>query len=522
MLLSPKALRAFTDRTFDSFEWLKGVPRDRLLQELSRFRVPPAFKSDPWLHQLVCVFICACQPRFLVLLDMGLGKTKIGCDVITHKKRERKLNRRVLVTVPRTANLDSWSEDIPRHSDLEPHTISAQEIAEKRYQLLHPKGDVTLIDYHGLSLALTQKTQVREGRKRAKVNRLLPDPELVSRMQALYGTIWIDEVHKLRNSGSLWYQLMLPICDGADHVYGASGTLFGRDPMEAWAQFRLADRGETFGQTPSLFAGTFFRTKPDPWKGVKLEYIVGKTRLLNKMLAHRSIRYDEDEVQDLPPLVNHRVLFDMQGEQEELYLQAVEGVINGDDLKAPWYRMRCLTSGYLHWKDDHGEHMIKLAQNPKLEACLRIIADGGDSKIVISYEYTRTGQLISDRLKAEKIDHEWYYGGTKDKSASRRRFLSDPECRVFLMQSEVGGTGTDGLQRVARYLIAFESPTNPRERRQLEKRIHRPGSSRRCFVYDLVARRSVDSRILKRLEEGRDLYEELLGTKNKSLLARRD
>src|SRR5687767_12765654 len=100
MLIDRRAVAEFLDRELDSFLWMKGLRREAILSELRQLRVPPAFKTDPWLHQLVCFWIGICKPRFLFLLDMGLGKSKIIADLATQARREKRLDRG-LITVPR-------------------------------------------------------------------------------------------------------------------------------------------------------------------------------------------------------------------------------------------------------------------------------------------------------------------------------------------------------------------------------------------------------------------------------------
>ena len=515
MATSKRAITDFLDRDFTSFNWMKHLKADEITRELQHFKVPPEFKTEPWLHQLVCQYIGMCEPRFLFLLDMGLGKSKIIADLIWQYRREKRL-KRALVLVPRLINIDSWSEDLARHSFLEPNLVMVSEIEEKRYRLLHPVGDVTVVDYMGLQWALCRKEKVKGKQV------LVPDPDLLAKAQSLYNFVAIDESHKLRNPDNLWFSLVEALASRAEYVYATTGTLFGKSPLELWPQFKLVDNGETFGEDIGLFRSAFFDAKPRKFGyGNDYTYDVRKTRKLNQMIAHRSIRYDEDEVTDLPARVHRRINIDMAVDQQEHYLRALDGVINAGGepgaLEAPWLRMRQITSGYLKWKDANGEHTLHFKHNPKLEMLVRLV-DEASSKVVVCYDYTETGAMICKRLKAEGIGHEWLYGGTKDKPGARRKFMIDPDCKVFVMNSEAGGTGNDGLQKVARYMVFFESPTPPITRKQTEKRIHRPGMTGRCFIYDLTVKKTVDAGILAALQEGRDLYDSVMKGRKKGLL----
>jgi hypothetical protein len=515
MLIARAAVRAYLNRDFDSFLWMKELAREEILRELASFKIKPKFKTDPWLHQLVCFYIGLCYPQFLFLLDMGLGKTKILADLITHRQRQRKLEG-ALIFVPRLINVDTWVDDLAIHSDLEPWRCDVSEIEEKRERLLHPKGDVTIIDYPGLCLALTKKEKGKKGK-----NQLVRDDKLVAQVVKQYNFIGIDESHKVSNDNSLWFDVVNSITKHAEFCYATTGTLFGKDVQDVHAQFYLVDRGETFGENLGLFRAGLFKTKMSPWKGVQYVFDEKMDRQLNKMIQHRSIRYEDDEVPEAE-VPSKRMLTrtcSMGDEQREHYLKAVQGVLDAEGnlakLDAAWIRMRQISSGYYVWDDAAGHHVLPFKHNPKLDLLEAILDEmGPQAKVIVAYDYTETGKIITDRLKSINVGFEWFYGGTKDKPGSKRRFLQDPKCRVFVMNSEAGGTGTDGLQKVARHMILYESPTSPITRKQTLKRINRPGAIGRSLFYDLIMKRSVDRKILESVQEGIDLHQRVVDRRN--------
>jgi len=519
MLISRQAVNEYLERRFDDFTWMKRLDRETLLQEINQFRVRPEFKTPSWLHQLVCFYIGMCHPQFLFLLDMGLGKSKILMDLITQRQRQKQLDH-ALIAVPRLINVDGWAIDMTEHSNLEPWTIAGSDIEEKRERLLNPKGDVTLIDYPGLHLALSKKEKIKGKGK----NRLIKDDKLIKRARSLYNFIGLDEIHKLANTESLWFSIINQLTKDVDYCYGTTGTLFGRDVQAIWPQFYLVDRGETFGENLGIFRKSLFDVKMSPWKGQEFTFNKSMDKQLHRMLQHRSIRYDEDEVPELE--VPKRQIIPryctMGEEQREHYLRALEGLINAggqvSELEASWIRMRQIISGYLVWDDANGHHVMPFKQNPKLDLMESVIDEMTDSKVVITYDYTETGKIISERLQKLNINFEWFYGGTKDKPASKARFMNDPRCRVFLMNYEAGGTGTDGLQKVARYMVDYEVPKDPTTRTQTIKRIHRPGQTKRSLIYDLIMQRSMDKGMLEALNEGIDLYDRVVNHRNRAAL----
>ncbi len=516
MLISRQAINDYLEREFDDFRWMKKLRREQLEAEFKRLKVPPIFKTESWLHQMVCFWVGLHMPRFLFLLDMGAGKTKILSDIMTQVQRERKLEG-ALVFVPRMTNIDSWIESLEEHSNLEPWAVSCSDTEEKWERLAYPKGDVTIIDYAGFHRAVCKKEKKKKGFV------LVRDDKKIKFLQRQYNFIGLDESHKVGNHDNLWHGLIWQMTKETEFCYATTGTLFGKNLESMWSQFKLVDGGETFGENLGLFRASLFSSKMHQWKGNTFEFNPRMKNQLHLMLQHRSLRYDEDEMHDLPKCVSREVKCLMSDEQREHYLRALEGLINADgnlkDLDGAWIRMRQITSGFLAWKDGHGDHIIHFKENPKLDALERLLDEMGDSKIIVCYDYTETGRLIVERVKALELGYEWFYGGTKDKSASRRRFLDDPDCRVFVMNSEAGGTGNDGLQKVARYMVFYESPCSPITRKQTQKRIHRPGQLQRSFIYDLVMRRSQDRKILDSIKEGVDLYTNIVNgrAKNKNI-----
>ncbi len=508
-MISKKAIQEFANRELDSFTWMKKLPREMILEELNRLKVRPVFKGhDRWTHQLVCMWIGLCCPQFMFLLDMGLGKTALLLDIITQLLREGKIQRG-LITVPRLVNFDSWQNDTLAHSELELN-IADGTIEEKLEALRNPIGDITVIDYHGLQLALSSKANVKGKMK------LVRDDQKISWVRPNFQLFTMDETHKAKNKDTLRFSMLRQLTKTMDYRYGLTGTPFGRYPMDLWAQFFLIDRGATFGEFIGTFQEVFFTQKHNGF-GKDYEFDKSQARYLYRCLQNRSIRYSEDEIPEieLPKKIERREMVKFADDQRQHYLNAVEGLLNvrgsKQELENAFLRLRQITSGYLSWKDIEDEkHTIFFKHNSKLDAVERIVDESGDSKLVISTEFTPSGRLVVERITGMGHKVEWLYGGSKDPRACVRRFKEDPSIKVLVMNSESGGTGTDGLQNVANYLVFYECPPSPITRKQTLKRVYRPGQLKRTFIIDIVMERSSDLRMLKFIEEGEDLHQSVV------------
>lgn len=501
MIVSRRAVDAFLARPLDSWHWMKRLGRDEVWDALMSLRTRPRFRTDPWLHQLVCTYVGICVPEFLFLLDMGLGKSKILLDVLDWSIRAGR-TRRGLVVVPRTINVHSWGDAVADHSSLAPGLVAVPNVGEKRELLTNPRGEVTVVDLAGLTLACTTKER----------GRLVPDWDAVDRVADAHGFVALDESHKVATDDSLWFAILDRLMSRAALRYAATGTLIGKRVERAWPQFRLVDRGATLGEDKGPFLGAFFRAKQGAFKQT-LEFDKKMARRLHLMLQHRSIRYEDDEVHDLPMLVRRTRYVPMAEEQATHYANAVDGIVQtpaGARRSSPWVRMRQVVAGYVAWGDEYGRHVQRFDRVPKLDMLEEMVVDElADDKVIVVHHYTETGALVRDRLAASGVDVTWLHGATRDKAAARRRFVDDPDARVLLLNDDFG-TGVDELQHAARYMVMYESPTAPDTRRQVVKRIHRAGQRGRCYVYDIVATGTVDAGILASIDEGVDLERAIL------------
>lgn len=519
-MISKQIIRQFLSQRMNSFLWMKKLREEDLLAEFKTYKVRPQFKTDPWLHQMVCFHIAECYRDFLFLLDLGTGKTKLILDIITQKQREKKLKRALAITKGQLG-IWSWGKAVNDHSNLEA-VLATGSIEEKFEKLIAPRGDVTVIDYPGLHLALCSRKTNTKGK-----TVLVPDEKKIALVKNKYNLLNIDELHMAQNADTLRFQLIDSLADVMDFRYGMTGTPIGRYPADVWGQFYLIDRGNTFSAEQGLFREAFFTEKPDVWKGRVWEFDRSKRKLFYQFMQNKSIWYSENECGDIPACNTIPVPLDFTPEQREHYLHAVEGLVNAGgkftETDNSYHRMRQIVAGYLHWKDEYGEHTIHLDENPKLDMLQSYLEDSGDAKFVVSHEYNESGRMITKRLEKLGIGHEWIWGGSRDPIAAASRFIEDPKKRVLVMNSEAGGTGTDGLQKVARYLIFYESPASPRTRQQVIKRVHRTGQRHRTFIYDLIIQTSIDVRVLDFIAEGRDLHAELVEGKfepKKSLILR--
>ncbi|MCP4528576.1 MAG: DEAD/DEAH box helicase family protein [Aestuariibacter sp.] len=448
--------------------------------------------------------------------------TKLLLDLFMYRRKLGQA-KRALVLVPNFTNIQSWVDEIQVHQP-ELVGIGLEGSAKQRKELLEAEGDVWIINYQGLQ-SLVTKTENR---------RRTIDEEALEYTASLFDMVAMDEIHKCKNPESLTFEICDVLCQAAKFRYGLTGTPFGRNPMDLWAQFFLIDRGESLSHHPQIFKETFFDQKVNGAGFMDWEFNKKKKRLLNRMIQHRSIRYRDSECMDLPSqnFIPVRVgmgkdaLKYMREMLDEIQQKAMAGDALDDRKNAEnvFMKMRTLASGFVrvYELDDDGKKTknyedIIFKDQPKLDALTDLIESLPEGeKIVIFHEFIATGNMIEAALKKSKIKYLALNAQTKDKKAFLHDFRENKSITAAVVNSKSGSTGLN-LQ-TANHMAFFESPVSPIERQQAEKRTHRGGQKKPCFYYDLITINSVDERIQEFIKEGKDLMTEIVEQKSSMLL----
>ncbi|SDU16840.1 SNF2 helicase associated [Verrucomicrobium sp. GAS474] len=135
--------------------------------------------------------------------------------------------------------------------------------------------------------------------------------------------------------------------------------------------------------------------------------------------------------------------------------------------------------------------------------------DGGHRLLVFS-QFTRFLDLIEARLKAEGIAFCRLDGSTSPlaRQAEIDRFQGDAAVPVFLISLKAGGAGIN--LTAADTVVHCDPWWNPAAEDQATARAHRIGQEKVVTSYKLIARGTVEEKILQLQEKKRDLVEKTL------------
>lgn len=457
------------------------------------------------------------DPNGLYITDdfIVTHNTAVSLHLLAKRIQDKKINK-ALVLTPNVAVLGSWVEETKKHTELTTSCLIGEK--EGREEALNVDADLYIMNYGGLQVMMTDFVPIKDNKGKSK-NKRVPNKTKVRNFINNFDAVIYDEVHGLGQRDSLVTTLSLAIAKNCKYKYGLTGTPFNRDLMKLWSLFNIIDQGETLGHNITFYRGMYFDQKINYWGGYEYTLKKDSKRKLYKRIKHKSIRYDENECYDLPPVIRKKITIPFPAENYKYYREAIDEIIeakgNYKALKSSFTQLRQISSGFIGFKNDEEESLrIRFDKNPKLDALIELINEI-NGKVIVFNEFITSGDMICERLKKDKIKFIRLYGGTKvsEKKTFQKRFTNNKTTKVAVINSASGGAGLN-LQ-VSQYGIFYESNPSNIIRTQAEKRFSGARQPKRSFIFDLLMKKSIEFKILKYHKEGKDLFDAVISGKVK-------
>ena len=147
----------------------------------------------------------------------------------------------------------------------------------------------------------------------------------------------------------------------------------------------------------------------------------------------------------------------------------------------------------------------------KRAACVELIQSAmeGEHKILVFSQFTSMLELLERDLKKETIAYYKIIGDTpKQKRVEMVNAFNSDDTPVFLISLKAGGTGLNLTG--ADVVIHYDPWWNQAVQNQATDRAHRIGQTRGVSVYKLIAKDTIEEKIVKMQESKRDLADSVL------------
>jgi len=454
--------------------------------------LPAGLKTTPWRHQIEA-FQFAMERLLrgggaaLLALEMGVGKTLVALMVLAAMAA-----RRVLICCPLRV-VPVWQQQIERHLDLPLIVVTLDDtagsvankkkLAEEKLRLAEATGRplAVIINYDSVWRA--------------------PFAEWAEQQQ--WDLIIADESHRLKAPGGKASLAFKRLRSRARARLALTGTPLPHSPLDAYAQFRFLNQA-IFG--PSFAA---FRQKYAVMGGFQKKQVTGFQQLdeLEALMKTITFRVSKD-VLDLPPETHVIYECDLSAEalrvyrdlEEDFVAEVRDGRVTAANAMVKLLRLQQVAGGWVKTDDGQYRRVDSAKQNLLADTFEDI---GAGEPVVVFCRFHADLDAVHEAAKTAGFE-SLELSGRRDEL---KRWQSG-EAQVLAVQISAGGVGVD-LTR-ARYSIYYSLSFSLGEYDQALSRVHRPGQMRPVEHIHLVARNTVDRKIMRALEKRAEVVEAIL------------
>ena len=412
--------------------------------------------------------------------DMGLGKTLQTLTLISHAKAAGDTPGGPFLIVAPTSVVPNWAAEAGRFApDLVVRTITSR---AQRLSDLARNADAIVTSYTLLRLDFEDYTDVE------------------------WSGLFLDEAQAVKNHHSQVYQCARKL--PAPFKVAITGTPLENNLMELWALLSVA--------APGLF--------PDPSR-FKEYYVLPIERKhdrdllaqLKRRIKPLVLRRTKEQVaSDLPDKQEQILEVELDPKHRRIYQthlqrerQKVLGLIGDMDANR-FTILRSLTllrqlSLHPALVDTvHGD--VPSAKIDTLISQLRDVAAGGHRALVFS-QFTSFLTHVRIRLAAAGIAACYLDGTTRNRGHILNTFKNG-SAPVFLISLKAGGFGLNLTE--ADYCFLLDPWWNPATEAQAIDRTHRIGQTRNVMVYRLIAKDTIEEKVMALQARKAELFASVL------------
>ena len=297
-----------------------------------------------------------------------------------------------------------------------------------------------------------------------------------------------------------------------EHRLVLTGTPVENNTLELWSQFAFLN--------PGLLGNMdFFRQEfavPIESRGDE-----AAARALRGLVYPFILRRTKAQVApELPPRTERIIYADMDSAQKKLYALTRDryraellGLIESKGMNDARFK---ILEGLLRLRQV-AIHPALVDSSyrgtaPKLEILLETLdtLQAENHKALIFSQFVGMLKLVRRELEARGLKYVYLDGETADRQARVDMFQTDPAYPFFLISLKAGGVGLN--LTAAEYVIHLDPWWNPAVEIQASDRAHRIGQDKPVFIYKLIARDTVEEKILQLQEKKRALVNSLVTT----------
>lgn len=413
--------------------------------------------------------------------DMGVGKT---AQVLAALETRRAAGKGPSLVVAPKSVIFNWREEAARFT---PQLRVLEHTGMTRDAAAIPKHDLVLTTY----------------------GTMLRDIAALSELQFDY--VVLDEAQAIKNASTASAKAVRLLKGG--HRLALSGTPVENHLGELWSLFEFLNPG-MLGEARVLKMSGGLARNPSEESRVLLAHA------LRPFILRRT---KQQVARELPEKTEQTIFCELDEAQRKKY----------DELRKHYRETllgRIAAQGLAKSKMHVLEALLRLRQaachpglidknltassSAKLDTLLAQLAEIREEghKALVFSQFTSLLAIVRERLDEQRVSYEYLDGATRDRQTRVEAFQNDPGCGLFLISLKAGGLGLN--LTAAEYVFLLDPWWNPAVEAQAVDRAHRIGQTRPVFAYRLIARDTVEEKVLELQKSKRALADAILSEDN--------
>lgn len=438
-----------------------------------------------WLYER-----CSNESAALLADDMGLGKTLQTLALLSLRQN---LGQPSLVVCP-TSLLGNWADEAEKWAP------------QLTVQIMHgPQRKELFSTLSSVDIVITSYALVAR--------------DLSEYLKFELNTLVLDEASVIRNPDTQAAKALRKLNAGAR--VALTGTPVENAVRDLWSLYAfllpgyLGSKDDFKNRYEVALAGA----QPD-------ENALRRLRLRVEPFMIR--RTKAQVAKDLPQKLEQTLWCTPTKLQKEAYEEILrQGVVKVDELEGGRARMQMLTvllrlrqaSCDLRLLGDESMAERELSVlSAKLEMLIELLheAKRGGHRVLVFSQFTKMLGFIKEALEKEGISLAYLDGSTRDRAGEVKKFQAANGPDTFLISLKAGGYGLN--LTAADTVVHFDPWWNPAVEAQATDRAYRIGQTKPVTVYKLIAKGTVEEKILNLQQKKRGLIGAAIGDESEPMM----
>ena len=321
-----------------------------------------------------------------------------------------------------------------------------------------------------------------------------------------------DEGHKIKTHNISASKAMHRLGAKAGYRLLLTGTLITNKAIDVFSPYKFLNR-TIFGTSFYAFRSRYFdmvgygNHTPVLKKSMEAEL---SARLHS--IAYRAAKAD---CLDLPETTDVVRQVELEPAARKIYRSLVKesfaelasGEVTAPNVLTRLLRLSQLTGGFLGNDENAAVQQISSAKLSAMEDILdSAVAEG--QKLVIIARFLPEIRAICKELDGRGLRYACITGEVQDRAAQVAQFQNDPDVPVFVGQIATAGLGL--TLTAASTMVFYSLDYSMSNYEQAKARIHRVGQRNPCTYIHLIAKGTVDEKVLTALRNKADLAKALV------------